>query len=333
MKKEAPVVVITGASSGIGRATALEFARTGAHVVLASRDKDELEEVQHEIEATGGQAYALVTDVTQEEAVERLAQMTAERFGGIDVWVNNAAVGVFGRLEDIPTDLMRQTIETDMFGYLYGARAAIKRFRLQGEGTLVNVSSIDGKVGGPWAVPYAMAKSAIITMGASLREELMDEPRINVSTIIPAAVDTPFFQHSADYYGQEAAAPQPVYAAEKVARKIVAAAARPRPEIYVGMEPLKARLMQAHMKRFAERMWAKQVQATHFKDQETAARAGIMFKPDGSTESVSGGWPVSTRGRRAATVSAATLGVAGAVAGAWWFATRRMRVHTFAKML
>lgn len=320
--KEPQVVVITGASSGIGRATAREFGAMGARVVLASRDQAELDDTAREVEGAGGIAIAVATDVTQEEEVDKLCQAAVDRFGRVDVWVNDAAVGVLGRFDDLPTELIRQTIETDMFGYLYGARAAIRQFKRQGHGTLINVASIAGKVGEPWAVPYAMAKSAVITMGASLREELVDEPGIDVATIIPAAVDTPFFQHEADYYGKEPAAPGPVYAAEDVARKIVLAAAKPKPEVYVGMQPLKTRIMQAHMKRLAEKMWAKEIRTTHFKDEEAAARAGILFDPDRASDNVTGGWQTRRRHRTAA-ISAATVGLAGVVAGAWWLLAGR----------
>ncbi len=132
------VVVITGASSGIGRATALAFARRGATVVVAARREQALRGVATECEQLGGRALAVPTDVTDEAAVRSLARRAVESFGRVDVWVNNAAVGLFGRFEDTPLEAYRRVIETNLFGYIYGARAALPIFREQGSGVLIN---------------------------------------------------------------------------------------------------------------------------------------------------------------------------------------------------
>jgi NAD(P)-dependent dehydrogenase (short-subunit alcohol dehydrogenase family) len=125
------VVVITGASGGIGRATALVLAGRGAAVVLAARRQQPLYELAGECEERGGRALAVPTDVTDEEAVRRLAQQAVEQFGRIDTWVNNAAVTLFGRIEETPYEAYRRVIETNLFGYIHGARVVIPYFREQ----------------------------------------------------------------------------------------------------------------------------------------------------------------------------------------------------------
>jgi NAD(P)-dependent dehydrogenase (short-subunit alcohol dehydrogenase family) len=130
------VVVITGASTGLGRATALAFARRGANLSLAARREDTLHQPAQECQHFGSRTLAIPTDVTDEAAVQNLAQRTFQEFGRLDIWVNNAAVTAFGRFEEIPSDIYRRVIETNLFGYIHGARAALPYFREQGSGTL-----------------------------------------------------------------------------------------------------------------------------------------------------------------------------------------------------
>jgi NAD(P)-dependent dehydrogenase (short-subunit alcohol dehydrogenase family) len=153
------VLAITGASSGIGRATALAFARRGDAVVLAARRTGLLETAARECEALGGTALAEPADVTQEEQVEALGCRALERFGRIDVWFNNAGVGAFGRLESVPMESWRRVIETNLFGYVHGARVAMRQFRAQGHGVLVQNASIVGRTAKPDGPPTPPANS------------------------------------------------------------------------------------------------------------------------------------------------------------------------------
>jgi NADP-dependent 3-hydroxy acid dehydrogenase YdfG len=165
------VVVITGASSGIGRAAAHGFAREGAQLVLAARARSPLEDVAQEC---GGEPVVAPTDVRDEEAVQVLAARAVERFGRIDVWVNGAGVMVYGRFEDIPADVFRQVIETNVLGQVHGARAALAEFRRRGEGVLINMSSVWGRVTTPAVSPYVTSKFAVRAFSAAVRGSASD---------------------------------------------------------------------------------------------------------------------------------------------------------------
>ncbi len=185
---EEAVVVVTGASSGIGREVALRLARRGSSLALCARGQGPLAAVAAECEAAGAEVLQRTTDVGDEAAVERLAAATEERFGRIDVWVNNAGVIAYGRFEEIPSEVFRRVIETDLMGQVHGARAALRRFRAQGSGVLINMSSVWGRVSSPQVAPYVVSKNAVRALSECLHSELADEPDINVATIVPQAV-------------------------------------------------------------------------------------------------------------------------------------------------
>ena len=303
------VVVITGASSGIGRATALAFAREGASVVVAARREQPLLEAAAECEASGGRALAVPTDVTDEGAVGELARRAVEHFGRIDVWVNNAAVGLFSRFEEAPMDAYRRVIETDLFGYIYGARAALPLFREQGSGVLINNSSVVAKASQPYTSAYVISKFGVRALGESLREELiLDGAKdIHVCTIMPASIDTPFFQHAANYTGRAAKALNPVYDAERVAQTMVRCAKRPRREVVVGNAGRMLALQHTLSLGLYERMAARLIDRDHFQDLPAPPNAGSLFDPMQEGTGVSGGWKTEggTSMRRMALVGAA----------------------------
>lgn len=291
-KLEDSVIVITGASSGIGRATALAFADRGATVVLAARRREALEEVARECEGRGGRALAVPTNTASEAEVESLARQAVENFGRIDVWVNNAAVTLFGRIDEVPMEDFRQVIETNVFGYVHGTRAALRYFREQGAGVLVSVDSVVASAPQPYTSAYVMSKYAIRALDECLRMELsLDEiDDIHVCTVMPASIDTPFFQQAANYTGREIKALDPTYPPEKVADAIVGMARKPRREVIVGRAGRMMAAQHAMAPGLYEKMGARQIDRDHFQDQPADPSDGNLFQPMPEHASIRGGW-------------------------------------------
>ncbi|MGW0466280.1 SDR family oxidoreductase [Streptomyces sp. NPDC003027] len=325
MRVRDSVVVVTGASSGIGRATALAFARKGCSVVLAARRAEALEAVARECERhRGAQALVVPTDVTDPGAVDDLARRAVRRFGRVDVWVNCAAVTVFGPFEETPLEDFRKVLDVNVMGYVHGARAALRVMREQGGGTLINVSSIVGVVSQPYTHAYGMSKYAVRALGASLRQELRleKEKGIHVCTVLPATIDTPLFEHAANYTGRKPLAMPPVYSPERVARTIVDLVRVPRREVVVGPMGRSMVLESRIMPGMAERMMAGQVDKKHLSREEPApAGHGNLHVPAPGTGAAHGGWG----GRRRTAMRRLTAATVLACAAAC--VVRRVRTH------
>jgi NAD(P)-dependent dehydrogenase (short-subunit alcohol dehydrogenase family) len=323
------VVVITGASSGIGRATARAFARQGGTVVLAARGRDALEQTLEECESLGGRGMVVPTDVGDREQVDRLASVAADNYDRIDVWVNNAAVSLFGRLEEIPPDAYEQVLKTNLLGYVNGSRAAVRQFREQGAGRLINVSSMVGHAGQPLVSAYVASKWAIRGLTECLRMELADAPHITATTISPASIDTPIFQHAGNYFGKPVKAMKPVYPPEQVAAAIVRAARRSRREVVVGNAGRMMALIRTLVPPLGERMMRRQVVTDHFAEGPPVETGpGNLFESAEGPGSVRGGWMEREHsdGRRSDAAMAATLLVAIPVAVlASRYAAQRLR--------
>jgi short-subunit dehydrogenase len=235
------VVVITGASSGIGRATAIEFGRQEACVVLAARGEEALRAAAAEVEGAGGQAEVVVTDVSDWGAVQWLARRAVDRFGHVDTWINVAAVADYGTVDETPIEEQRRLVEVNLIGVMHGVKAALPLLRESGGGLIVNVASVLGTGPAPYLAAYTATKFGVRGYSDALRIELAREaesggPRIHVTTINPSSINTPFFEHARSRLGQLPQPMPPAYQPEVAARAIVAVAAADHPpaEVIVG---------------------------------------------------------------------------------------------------
>jgi len=228
-------IVITGASSGIGRATARGAARRGARVVLAARDAAALTALADDIQREGGRALAMPTDVTVEEEVRALADRAAETFGSIDSWVNNAAVSAYGAFEQLTTDEFRRVLDVNLFGQVYGCRAALPYLKQQPGGALICVGSALSDRAVQMQSAYCASKHAVKALTESLRVELQEAGSgVQVTLIKPSSMNTPLFDQAATHMGVKPKPMAPVYDPELVAQAILYAAEHRTREVVVG---------------------------------------------------------------------------------------------------
>lgn len=229
------VVVIFGASSGIGRETALQFARRGAKVVVASRGQAGLDSLVEEIETAGGEALAVTANAADFNQVQNLAEKAVLRFGRIDTWVQTAAISIYAKFEDTTPEEFRQVLEVNLLGQMHGALAALPHLRKEGRGALIHVSSVESQVSLPLQSAYAASKHGMAGFLDSLRMELEDEGvPIFVTDVKPAGINTPLFDHARTKLGVKPQPTPPIYEPGVVAEVILHAAEHPTREITAG---------------------------------------------------------------------------------------------------
>ncbi|WP_084165867.1 SDR family NAD(P)-dependent oxidoreductase [Dyadobacter crusticola] len=250
--------VITGASSGFGKGTALQLGQYRANVVLAARRGDMLEDVARQVREAGGKAIVVVADVAKPEDIQRLADTTLKVFGHADVWINNAGVGAIGRFEQIPLEEYSRLVDVNLKGVIYGSYAAMKLFKAQGYGKLINVGSVESAVPLAYHATYGSTKAAVRGLGNVLHQEIRlsgNKKKIKVVTIMPWAVDTPFWGHAANYSGgtpRMAAMDEP----QKVVNAIIFSSLHRNRELPVGWKARGAYISHRLFPHFTERLSA-----------------------------------------------------------------------------
>lgn len=216
------VVLVTGGSSGIGEATALRAADRGDHVVLVARGESSLKRVAEECERLGAaSATVLPADVSDDDAVARVVQETVRRLGRVDVAVSAAAVVAYGRIGDVPTEVFDQVLRTNLHGAANVARHVLPVLREQGSGSLVLVGSVVGHVATPEMTSYVVSKWAVRALARQLAIEVRDEPGVTVGYVAPGGVDTPIYEHAANFGALSGRPPFPVIGPDPVARRIL----------------------------------------------------------------------------------------------------------------
>lgn len=283
-------VVLTGASSGIGRATVLALARKGASVALASRRADVLRELAEQCNVLGGRALAVPTDVTDADAVQRLATTAEAEFGGIDVWINNAGTGVFGAFQDAELALHRRTIEVNLLGTMNGAYAALAVFLRQRQGILINNISVGGWAPTPFTAAYTASKFGLRGFSASLRQELADHPDVRVCSVFPSMIDTPGFVHGANMSGRHLDPGPLLYAPEQVAATFVQVIENPRDETAVGWPARMGQISYALAPRPTEHLMGAAFRFLLSRAKPAERNPGSLLTPSAAGTSANGGW-------------------------------------------
>lgn len=327
------VIVITGASSGIGLTTARMAAEQGAKLVLVARDQDALDRLAEELRQQGCDALAVAADVGKQEDIQRVGERALERFGRIDTWINNAGVSIFGRLEDVPMEDSQRMFQTNFWGVVNGSLEAVRHLKERG-GALINVGSEVSDRAIPLQGMYSASKHAVKGFTDSLRMELEhDKLPISVTLIKPTAIDTMFTVHARNYMEKEPRLPPPVYAPEIVANAILYAAQHPRRDVFVG-GPAKMSAMGAY---YAPRLLDKVNQRATYRNQQSEqfsspSRTDALYEPDPSAalrqrdesiDKVVESCPYTAVSMRSKPILMSALIGGGALLAAWQYSRRR----------
>ena len=278
-KLEDQVIVITGASSGIGLATAEAACKGGAKVVLAARSGQTLNDIVQRLTARGGNAIAVTADVSDRSQVQRIADAAIEQFGRIDTWVNNAGLSIYGRLDQVSEEDSRRLFDTNFWGIVNGSMVALPHLLRQG-GALINLGSEVSEAVVPLQGMYSASKHAIKGFTDALRVEYeeVDKAPISITLIQPTAVNTPFPQHAKNYMAQEPKLPDPMIDPQKVADAILSAATTPTHHTKVGLMAKVNTFVSNNAPKIADHMAAKYVQKQQ-KDEPPRDPGGTLYVP------------------------------------------------------
>ncbi|MGC4869605.1 SDR family NAD(P)-dependent oxidoreductase [Micromonospora sp. DT53] len=281
------VVVIVGASSGIGRATARAFAERGDRLVLAARAATTLAEVR--AECADVDVLTVSTDVTGPDALDALAVAAMDRFGRVDVWVHTAAVMAYGRFDELPGRVFDQVVRTDLLGAAGSVRVALRHFRAAGAGTVILTGSVLGHVTAPYMSAYVASKWGLQGLVRTVQQELRGSPEIRLCLVNPGSVDTPVYQQAANYLGRVGRPPAPVASPQRVARAIVDCVDRPRREVSVGRLNVVLRAGFTVLPGVYDVLVGPLMRLAGLSGRPVAANDGSVFAPNPAGEAVRGG--------------------------------------------
>src|SRR5688500_11553091 len=273
------VIVITGASSGIGLCTAETAARQGAMVVLAARSGDTLDKVVDRIADAGGRCMSVVADVANRGDVQKVADAAIAHFGRIDTWVNNAGLAIYGRLDEVSEDDSRRLFDVNFWGVVHGSLVALPHLKKQG-GALINIGSEVSEAAVPILGMYVASKHAVKGFTDALRIEVerIDGAPVSVTLIQPTAVDTPFDEHARNYMDKEPNLPTPQLDPNAVADAILKAATKPTRDLRVGTMSKLNTFVAKNIPAIGDRMAAKQVENLH-RDEPPRDPEGTLYTP------------------------------------------------------
>ncbi|MFS0773996.1 SDR family oxidoreductase [Sphingomonas sp. 1P08PE] len=324
MKLSGHRVVITGASSGIGAATALAFAAKGARLVLAARGQMGLDDIARRCRAVGGTAEVHVVDVTDAAAGAALAEKARTHLGGIDLWFSCVGVGVVGMYHDVPIADHARVVAANLLGHMNDAHAVLPIFLAQDRGTWVNMISVGGFIATPYAAAYAASKFGLRGFSEALRGEVSKNPHIHICDVYPTFVDTPGIDHAGNYTGARLSLPPGSLAPETVAKAVVRLARRPRNTTVVGAPALALKLGQFAAPNLGAAIMNGFMDVWSDRAQPTDDVSGSLFDPPAGAAGPDGGRRHPERRRKAAAAAgAATAAGIAAAAGAWLWSRRR----------
>ena len=315
------VALVTGASSGIGAATAIAFAERGARLVLAARGEEGLTQVAAQCREAGGEAGVHVVDVTDADAVARLAAAARERLGGIDLWFSDVGIGVVGRFAEVPIADHARVIDANLVGHMNDAHAVLPIFVEQGHGIWVNMISIGGFVATPFAAAYAASKCGLRGFSQALRGELSQHPRIHVCDVYPTFVDTPGIDHAGNRTGKALNLPHAALAPDTVAKAVVRLADRPRNTTVVGAPALAFKLAEFFVPNLSAATINGFMQTYFARAEPDGETAGALYEA-GQASGADGGRRRPDQRRKAAW-AAGGLAAAGAGIGVLLWQRRR----------
>ena len=287
-KREGLTAVIIGASSGLGKGVAQQLAEEGANVVIGARRTHLIEELAKEI---GPSAVAVTTDISKEADVKRIHDAALEKFGKIDVWINMAGVGLIGSYTELPVEDMKRLLDINVFGTMVGSQYALKQFKTQKSGILINVGSVAAKVPFPYYTTYSASKFAVSGLSYGLQREMEVEgyEDIHVCTVHPWATDTPWFDHSGNYSGHRAQM-KPMDEPKSVIEATIGLIDTPQESVEVGVKTKGSAISESLLPGLTEKFNANHVKNVIEEAPASSNTPGSLHEPMEDGTEISAGW-------------------------------------------